>query len=258
MNATKYVSYIRVSTTEQGESGLGLEAQRKAVSDYLARESCELIGEFVEVESGSRNDRAQLLAAIELCKGKKATLLIAKLDRLARNVAFISTLMESGLDFVAVDNPHANKLMIRMLAAFAEHERDEIRARTEAALAAAKARGVVLGRYGREVLSKKNHAKAIERARELAPTVIALWAQRLTVLQICEVMNQREIPSAQGRRWHPATVHALIRRVRKYWEWPSIGLKTLCSKPRPAQSVADFDGDIIFFPPLVSSMTASR
>jgi hypothetical protein len=94
MNATNFVSYIRVSTTEQGESGLGLEAQRQTVSEYLARESGKLLCEFVEVESGSRNDRAQLQAAIELCKRYKATLLIAKLDRLARNVAFISRLME--------------------------------------------------------------------------------------------------------------------------------------------------------------------
>lgn len=214
MSATHFVSYIRVSTTEQGKSGLGLDAQRQAVNEYLARESGRLLCEFVEVESGSRNDRTQLNDAIELCKRKKATLLIAKLDRLARNVAFISTLMESGLDFLAADNPHANKLMIHMLAAFAEHERDQIRARTKAALAAAKARGVVLGRYGREVLSKMNHAKAVERAGDLAPVIIELRTRGLTVQQITEVMNQRRIPTVRGKRWHPATVHSLIRRVR--------------------------------------------
>jgi len=160
MSATNFVSYVRISTTEQGESGLGLEAQRQEVSEYLARASGKPLCEFVEVESGSRNDRLQLTAAVELCKWCKATLIIAKLDRLARNVAFISKLMESGLDFLAVDNPHANNLMIHMLAAFTEHERDHIRARTKAALAAAKARGVALGRYGREVLSKQNHEKA--------------------------------------------------------------------------------------------------
>ena len=129
MSATNFVSYIRVSTTEQGQSGLGLEAQRRAVTEYLARKSGKFLCEFVEVESGRRNDRLQQTDAIELCKRYKAILLIAKLDRLARNVAFISRLMESGLDFVAVDNPHANKLMIHLLAAFAEHERDQIRAR---------------------------------------------------------------------------------------------------------------------------------
>jgi len=152
------------------------------------------------VESGSRNDRSQLQAAIELCKRYKATLLVAKLDRLARNVAFISTLMESGLDFIAVDNPQANKLMLQMLAAFAEHERDQIRVRTKAALAAAKARGVALGRYGREVLSKQNHERAIERARELAPVVTELRVRGLTVLQITNLMNQRGIPTVRGKR----------------------------------------------------------
>jgi DNA invertase Pin-like site-specific DNA recombinase len=164
MNQHKFVSYVRVSTAEQGQSGLGLEAQSQAVNDYVSHVSCDLIAQFVEVESGSRNDRPQLKAAIDLCKKQKATLIIAKLDRLARNVAFISTLMESGISFLAADNPHANKLMIHMLAAFAEHERDQIRARTKAALAAAKARGVVLGRYGREVLSRENRAEAMEHA----------------------------------------------------------------------------------------------
>jgi DNA invertase Pin-like site-specific DNA recombinase len=218
MSTTKFVSYIRVSSHEQGESGLGLEAQRHAVSDYLARESCELVGEFVEVESGSRNNRAELQNAIELCKRQRATLIIAKLDRLARNVAFISTLMESHLEFLAVDNPHANKLMIHMLAAFAEHERDQIRARTRTALAAAKARGVVLGRYGREVLSKQNRAKAIERARELAPLISELRGRGLTVEQITAVLNQRGIPTVRGKHWHPATVHSLIRRLRNSTE----------------------------------------
>jgi DNA invertase Pin-like site-specific DNA recombinase len=216
MSATNFVSYIRVSSTEQGQSGLGLEAQRRAVSEYLARESGKLLCEFVEVESGSRNDRLELTGAIQLCKSYKATLLIAKLDRLARNVAFISKLMESGVTFIAADNPHANKLMIHMLAAFAEHERDQIRARTKAALAAAKARGVVLGRYGREVLSKQNREKAIERACELGPTITELRAQGLTVAQITEAMNERGIETVRGKRWHPATVHSLIRRIIRH------------------------------------------
>ena len=123
-----FVSYLRVSTTEQGQSGLGLEAQRHAVGEYINRVSSGLLAEFVEIESGSRNDRPRLKAAIDLCKKHKATLIIAKLDRLTRNVAFISTLTESGISFLAADNPHANKLRIHMLAAFAEHERDQIRA----------------------------------------------------------------------------------------------------------------------------------
>jgi len=155
------------------------------------------------------------LTLSNLCKRYKATLLIAKLDRLARNVAFISKLMESGVAFIAADNPHANKLMIHMLAAFAEHERDQIRVRTKAALAAAKARGVVLGRHGREVLSKQNRAKAVERARVLGPMITELRNQGLTVARTVEVMNERGIETARGKRWHPATVQGLMRRVRR-------------------------------------------
>jgi len=141
----KWVSYLRVSTDKQGKSGLGLEAQRKAVADFLNGGRWELLQEFVEVESGKRNDRPQLAEALSICKKHKAKLVIAKLDRLARNVNFVSGLMETGVEFVAADMPFANKLTIHILAAVAEHEREAISARTKAALAAAKARGVKLG-----------------------------------------------------------------------------------------------------------------
>jgi DNA invertase Pin-like site-specific DNA recombinase len=139
------VAYYRVSTAKQGASGLGLEAQQMAVSEYVGRQGWELVGSFTEIESGKKADRPQLLKALEHCRRYKATLVIAKLDRLARNVAFVSNLMEAGTDFVAVDFPHANRLTIHILAAVAEHEREAISARTKAALAAAKARGVKLG-----------------------------------------------------------------------------------------------------------------
>ena len=127
----QFIAYHRVSTDRQGESGLGLDAQRQAVTDYLNGGDWDLVDEFVEVESGkSHKNRPQLAAAMAACKREKATLVIAKLDRLARNVHFVSGLMEAGIDFVAVDNPHANKLMVHMLAAFAEHERDMISQRT--------------------------------------------------------------------------------------------------------------------------------
>lgn len=135
-----FVAYYRVSTARQGQSGLGLDAQRTAISGFL-QDHGELVAEFMEVGSGRKNDRPQLAAALDLCLRRRAVLVIAKLDRLARNVAFVARLMESGAEFVAVDNPHANKLMVHMLAAFAEHERDQISVRTVAALAAAKARG---------------------------------------------------------------------------------------------------------------------
>src|SRR6476620_4349785 len=136
----RWISYLRVSTDRQGASGLGLEAQRKAVADYLNGGNWTLAAEFVEIESGKRsNNRPQLAAALAACKKHKAKLVIAKLDRLSRNVHFISGLMDAGVEFVACDMPAANKLTIHILAAVAEHEREMISTRTKGALAAAKA-----------------------------------------------------------------------------------------------------------------------
>jgi DNA invertase Pin-like site-specific DNA recombinase len=122
----KFVAYFRVSTDRQGKSGLGLDAQREAVMNYLNGGRWTLVDEFTEVESGKRNDRPELVKALAACKKQKAKLVIAKLDRLSRNLAFIATLMDSGVEFVAVDNPHANKLTIPILAAVAQHEREII------------------------------------------------------------------------------------------------------------------------------------
>jgi DNA invertase Pin-like site-specific DNA recombinase len=141
----KFVSYLRVSTARQGISGLGLEAQRESVAQYLNGGHWTLVQEVVEVESGKRNDRPAIAEALRLCRLHRATLIIAKLDRLARNVHFISSLMESGIEFIAVDFPQANRLTVHILAAVAEHEAAMISARTVAALGAAKARGVALG-----------------------------------------------------------------------------------------------------------------
>jgi DNA invertase Pin-like site-specific DNA recombinase len=141
----KFIAYFRVSTDRQGQSGLGLEAQREAVLSYLNGGSWTMAAEFTEVESGKHADRPQLAAALAACKKHKAKLVIAKLDRLSRNLAFIAALMDSGVEFVAADNPHANKLTIHILAAVAQHEREAIAQRTREALAAAKARGVKLG-----------------------------------------------------------------------------------------------------------------
>src|ERR1700720_170588 len=141
----RFVAYYRVSTDRQGRSGLGLEAQRKAVMDYLNGGAWELAGEYTEIESGRHSDRPELVKAIATCRKQRGRLVIAKLDRLSRNLAFIATLMESGVEFVAVDNPTANKLTVHILAAVAQHEREMISERTNAALAAAKRRGKRLG-----------------------------------------------------------------------------------------------------------------
>jgi DNA invertase Pin-like site-specific DNA recombinase len=141
----RFVAYFRVSTEKQGVSGLGLDAQREAVTRHVAIAQGVIVAEFQEIESGKRNDRPEIAAALAACRLRHASLVIAKLDRLARNVFFISSLMESGVDFVACDNPHATRLTIHILAAVAEHEREMISQRTKAALASAKARGVRLG-----------------------------------------------------------------------------------------------------------------
>jgi len=157
---TSFVAYYRVSTDRQGASGLGLDAQRESVSRFVG--AGQLAAAFTEVESGRKDtNRPQLQAALTECRKRKATLLIARLDRLARNVAFIANLMESGVDFVAVDMPQANRLTIHILAAVAEHEREMISARTKAALAQAKARGTRLGNpQPHEALKLANAAKA--------------------------------------------------------------------------------------------------
>ena len=145
---TRFIAYFRVSTDRQGRSGLGLEAQRRSVDEYLRGLGTEPVAEYVEVESGKRNDRPELARALAACRKQNARLIIAKLDRLARNVAFVSGLMESGVDFVACDMPTANRLTIHILAAVAEHEREMISERTKAALASAKARGMAPSRPG--------------------------------------------------------------------------------------------------------------
>ena len=154
MNEQRYVAYHRVSTQKQGLSGLGLEAQQSAVRTFMSGTTAIMVKEFTETETGkganALETRPQLKAALEACRKHKATLIIAKLDRLARNVHFVTGLLETGVDFVAADMPHANKVMIQMHAFMSEWERDQISARTKAPLAAAKARGVALGVMGRE------------------------------------------------------------------------------------------------------------
>src|SRR6202047_1789417 len=171
----RYVAYYRVSTDRQGRSGLGLDAQQKAVQDYLNGGDWSLVAELTEVETGKRSDRPELAKALALCRKHKGKLVIAKLDRLSRNLAFIATMMDSGVEFVAVDNPHANKLTLHILAAVAQHEREMIAERTKAALQAAKQRGRVLGRNAAENLAPRYRQEALARAVQLAPVLRELW-----------------------------------------------------------------------------------
>lgn len=209
-----YVTYLRVSTARQGHSGLGLDAQREAVRRFATQAHGSVVSEWVEIESGKVRDRPQLSAALAECRQRKAVLLIAKLDRLARNVAFVSSLMEAGVEFLAVDAPYANKLMLHILAAFAEHERELISQRTRAALAAAKARGVALGANGR-TMAQKAASDAVEAAQAYAPLVERLMAEGCTsARQIARGLNDAGVLSRAGGQWHGASVTRLLRRLR--------------------------------------------
>ena len=204
------VAYYRVSTERQGQSGLGLDAQRSAVAVYAAGRT--LLGEFVEVESGRKDNRPQLAASLALCRQKRAVLVIAKLDRLARSVAFISNLMESGVEFVAVDMPQANRLTLHILAAVAEHEREMISQRTRAALSAAKVRGIKLGNP-RPDMAKVSAAASARAARFRAgilPVIRMLKAEGRSLRSVAAELNARGISSAQGRTWHAASVRAAL------------------------------------------------
>jgi DNA invertase Pin-like site-specific DNA recombinase len=223
----RYIAYFRVSTDKQGHSGLGLDAQRAAVQAYLTQGAWTLQAEFTEVESGRRADRPVLARALAACRAQGAILVIAKLDRLARNVAFISNLMDSGVEFVAVDFPQANRLTLHILAAVAEHERDMISARTKAALVAAKARGVKLGgsaplteeqrAAGRVVAKTVKTAKAAARAADLLPIIHDIRADGITsATGIAKVLNARGVPPPSGRgAWQNVTVQRVLATASK-------------------------------------------
>ena len=216
------VSYLRVSTAKQGLSGLGLEAQRAAVTHFTAAGGHTLVAEFLEVESGRKADRPQLAAALTSCRLHRATLIIAKLDRLARNVAFIANLMDGGVEFVACDMPHANRLTLHLLAAIAEHEREMISQRTKAALQAAKARGVRLGnpngaaalldgcRLAAERSAGVRRATAVQHAAAVAPILAELSANGLSCREMASALNGRGVPSPSGHSWYAEQV----RRTR--------------------------------------------
>lgn len=218
MSKQKVIAYYRVSTVQQGQSGLGLEAQRAAVLGYLSRDSFDLLEEFTEIESGRIKKRPQLLRAIALCRKHKARLVIAKLDRLARNAAFLLALRDSGIDFVAADLPNADRLTVGVMAIFAEHEREMIAKRTREALQAAKARGTKLGNPRISEASALgagvNKARASEFAYNVMPIIEQIRRTGLSSLrQIAQALNDRGINTARGGRWGQQTVANVIRHA---------------------------------------------
>ena len=214
----RFVAYYRVSTDRQGRSGLGLEAQQKAVTDYLNGGAWELVGEFIEVESGKRADRPELVRAMEACRKHKARLVIAKLDRLSRNLAFVATLMESGVEFVAADMPFANKLTIHILAAVAEHEREAISERTKAALAAAKARGTRLGTPDPAGAVKRMTVARQARTEQFTANVLPIIrelqaAGHKSSNAIAGQLNARKVATARGGQWTDVQVGQILKRM---------------------------------------------
>lgn len=220
----RFVAYYRVSTARQGRSGLGLEAQQRAVRDYLNGGSWKLVAEFTEIESGKRDDRPVLAEALAACRVHRATLMIAKLDRLARDAHFLLGLQKAGVSFRAADMPEANEMIVGIMAVVAQAERKMISERTRAALAAAKARGVKLGgrpenlkrtTIGRRRANEARRAKADARAADLLPTIRALQASGITsATGIARALNEQgTITAPRGGPWQALQVQRVIARA---------------------------------------------
>ena len=215
----KYVLYLRVSSAEQGKSGLGLEAQERDIQLFLenyAETPYGVVEQFVEVHSGKDNERPLLNTAIALAKREKAVLVVSKLDRLSRRVSFIASLMEDrALDFKVAQMPHADKFQLHIYACLAEQERDFISQRTKAALKAAKARGVRLGapKYHLDQLAAARIQKADKEAEQVAGGVLPLRRQGTSLRGICEVLNGIGITTARGTTFHPSLVSRILKRI---------------------------------------------
>jgi DNA invertase Pin-like site-specific DNA recombinase len=216
----EYVCYLRVSTQRQGISGLGLEAQRASVKTFLSPKD-RILKEFIEIESGRKNDRPQLQEALELARVSGAVLLIAKLDRLARNVAFIANLLEAGVEISAVDLPQANRFVLHIMAAVGEQEAKAISERTRLALQAAKARGQKLGWANPDRRDQKSAAEASRSARRRradefvlrhGPRIASERASGVTFQDIADGFNRQSIAPPRGRQWWPATVRSVLKR----------------------------------------------
>jgi len=213
----KFVSYYRVSTDKQGKSGLGLEAQKAAVADRLNGGRWQIAGEFVEVESGKRVSRPELDAALATCKKHKAKLIVAKLDRLSRNVAFLLKLIDAGVEVLFGDLPELNgamgKFVLITMANVAELEAGLISERTKAALKAAKARGVTLGRHGAEVLAPKYREEARQRAKELEAVIREMQGKGYSMRRMATELTKQKVKTPRGGEWHPQTVKMVIQRL---------------------------------------------
>lgn len=228
MPSGKFVSYLRVSTTRQGKSGLGLDAQRKSVTDYLNGGPWQLVAEVIEVESGKNNGRPELQRAFDLCRDYGAKLIVAKIDRLTRDAAFLLSLRDAGVDFIAADMPDANRLTVGIMALVAEQEREAISRRTKDALAAAKARGVQLGAYrDGKFIGRTGTPEDARRATETRVQAAQAFARdKARLLQeadpdgtaslatVAQWFNDRGVRTPSGRgKWTATSIRRLKTRL---------------------------------------------
>jgi len=210
-----YVAYLRVSTTRQGQSGLGLEAQQATVQRYLATVGGALLESFQEIESAyRRKKRPALEQALAACLKHGATLLVARLDRLARRSHAVTTIMESKVPFIDCDSPNDGPFIIQVKAAVAEEESRKISQRTKAALQVAKSRGVQLGTHGK-VLAAKNRDAADDHAKTIAAAVRSLQQHHRTLRDLTAAMNADQVPTPKGGDWHLPGVHRLVHRLER-------------------------------------------
>ena len=213
----KYVAYYRVSTQRQGASGLGLGAQRTSVNSYLCTRG-QIIGEFTDVESGKNNNRPELLRAIACCKEKGGILLIAKLDRLTRNVAFIFALRDSGAEFVCADMPEANTLTIGVMASMAQHEREVIGERTRKALAEKKRAGFMLGKpenltaqaIEKGLAVRRQNARSHINNRRAAALAKALRGAGQSWSEVARMLNENGFHTRRGKSFQAVQVQRLL------------------------------------------------
>lgn len=222
----KFVTYYRVSTDKQGRSGLGLEAQKKTVLDFIDGNKSEIVGEYVEIESGKRDDRPELQKAIRTCKLKKARLIVSKLDRLSRDLHFITELQRSGVQFTIAEMPEATELTVHIYAAMGQHERKEIGRRTKAALQAAKARGVKLGNpcilRGERIPGSGNTTNAnqirISKADEFAQDIAEIIKEEIvpgqSLREIANDLNNMGYRTTRNKEWLATSVKRIIDRTK--------------------------------------------
>ena len=221
MNKLKYVSYLRVSTQKQGHSRLGLEAQREIIRNYLHEKTP--ITEFIEVESGRKKDRPKLKEALDLCRKTGATLIVAKLDRLARNVCFLSSLLETDVEIIFCDFPQANKMVLHILSAISQYEAELTASRTKSALAAKRARGYKLGNpehlldkhqqaIQNSIMTCKTKADNNPNNKRAVAMLRTLVKDEHTLKEMADILNREGFVTSKGACFSKATVYKLIKR----------------------------------------------